>query len=89
MPDVGTGAIGRMISGTICRFRCTMAASPARIFAERLDSDIAARFARHTSRLDRLAHYLGLALGGRPGAGLASQLLRARDPLPRACPGWL
>ena len=47
MPDVGTAAIGRMISGTICRFRCTMAASPARIFAERLDSDIAARFARH------------------------------------------
>jgi transposase len=67
------------------RFRCTMAACPARIFAERLDLGIAAPFARRTSRLDRLAHHLGLALGGRPGAGLATRLLVpvSRDTLLR------
>jgi transposase len=67
------------------RFRCTMAACPARIFAERLGPAIAAPFARRTSRLDRLAHHLGLALGGRPGAGLATRLLLpvSRDTLLR------
>jgi transposase len=67
------------------RFRCTMAACPARIFAERLDPGVAAPFARRTSRLDRLAHHLGLALGGRPGAGLAIRLLVpvSRDTLLR------
>ncbi len=67
------------------RFRCTMAACPARIFAERLDSGIAAPFARRTSRLDGLTHHLGLALGGRPGAGLATRLLLpvSRDTLLR------
>jgi transposase len=67
------------------RFRCTMAGCPARIFAERLDPGIAARFARRTSRLNRLAHHLGLVLGGRPGAGLATRLLLpvSRDTLLR------
>ena len=67
------------------RFRCTMAACPARIFAERLDPGIAAPFARRTSRLDGLAHHLGLALGGCPGAGLATRLLLpvSRDTLLR------
>jgi transposase len=67
------------------RFRCTMAACPARIFAERLGPAIAAPLARRTARLDRLAHHLGLALGGRPGAGLAARLLlpMSRDTLLR------
>jgi transposase len=73
------------ISLMVRRFRCTMAACPARIFAERLGAAVAAPFARRTSRLDRLAHQLGLALGGRPGAGLASRLLLpvSRDTLLR------
>jgi transposase len=67
------------------RFRCTVAACPARIFAERLDLGIAAPYARRTSRLDGLTHHLGLALGGRPGAGLATRLLLpvSRDTLLR------
>jgi transposase len=73
------------IGVVVRRFRCTMAACPARIFAERLDPGVAAPFARCTSRFDRLAHHLGLALGGRPGAGLASRLLLpvSRDTLLR------
>jgi hypothetical protein len=52
-----------------------MATCRARIFAERLDDRIAARFARRTTRFDRLTHHLGLALGRRPGAELAARLL--------------
>ena len=66
-------------------FRCMMATCRARIFAERLDDRIAARFARCTTRFDRLTHHLGLALGGRPGAELAARLLLpvSRDTLLR------
>ncbi len=73
------------ISLMVRRFRCTMAACPARIFAERFGAAVAAPFARRTSRFDCLAHQLGLALGGRPGAGLASRLLLpvSRDTLLR------
>jgi transposase len=73
------------IGVAIRRLRCARAGCPARIFAERLDPGIAARFARRTSRLDRLAHHLGLVLGGRPGAGLATRLLLpvSRDTLLR------
>ena len=59
---------------------------PARAdLAERLGDGIAAPFARRTARLERLAHHLALALGGRPGAGLAARLLlpMGRDTLLR------
>jgi hypothetical protein len=67
------------------RSRCTMATCPAEIFAERLGDGIAAPFARRTARLERLAHHLALALGGRPGARLATRLLlpTSRDTLLR------
>ena len=67
------------------RFRCMVATCRARIFAERLDDRIATRFARRSTRLDRLTHHLGLALGGRPGAELAARLLLpvSRDTLLR------
>jgi transposase len=67
------------------RFRCTVPACPARIFAERLGDRIAAPFARRTSRLELVVHHLGLALGGRLGAGLAARLLlpMSRDTLLR------
>lgn len=73
------------IGVTVRRFRCTVAACPARIFAERLGDGVAAPFARRTARLERLAHHLALALGGRPGAGLAARLLlpMGRDTLLR------
>ena len=73
------------ISVTVRRFRCAVAACPTRLFAERLGGGIAAPFARRTARLERLAHHLALALGGRPGAGLATRLLlpMSRDTLLR------
>ena len=73
------------ISVIVRRFRCTMATCPAEIFAERLGDGIAAPFARRTARLEQLAHHLALALGGRPGARLATRLLlpTSRDTLLR------
>jgi hypothetical protein len=45
------------------------------IFAERFGDDIVAPYARRTARLQSIIHHLGLALGGRPGQGLARRLL--------------
>jgi transposase len=45
------------------------------IFAERFGDDIVAPYARRTARLQTIVHHLGLALGGRPGQGLARRLL--------------
>jgi hypothetical protein len=44
------------------------------IFAERFADDIVAPYARRTARLQTIVHHLGLALGGRPGQGLARRL---------------
>jgi transposase len=57
------------------RFRCLGPACPTKIFAERLAGDIALPFSRRTTRLERIVHYLGLSLGGRPAAGLAERLM--------------
>jgi transposase len=56
------------------RFRCPRHDCPRRIFAERLDSRIAAPFGRRTARMEYIVHHLGLALGGRPAHGLARRL---------------
>jgi transposase len=45
------------------------------IFAERFGEDIVAPYARRTARPQTIVHHLGLALGGRPGQGLARRLL--------------
>ncbi len=55
------------------RLRCEASACPRRIFTERLEP--AAPWARRTAHLDAVAHQLGLALGGRPGAGFAGWLM--------------
>lgn len=55
------------------RFRCANSLCPQYIFCERLPS-IVARYARRTSRLNSALVLIGFALGGRPGARLASQL---------------
>jgi transposase len=57
------------------RFRCSSSDCHRRIFAERLDNEITRPFARRTSRLQRIVHHLGIALGGRPGQSLARRLL--------------
>ena len=65
------------------RFRCDQKRCTRRIFAERTAA--LAPWSRRTARLDALAHHLGLALGGRPGASLARRLVLpvSRDTLLR------
>jgi transposase len=67
------------------RFRCSSAACPRRIFGEQLADTVALRAARRTSRLERIVHHLGIALGGRPAANLARRLMLpvSRDTLLR------
>lgn len=70
-------AHGRLvrIALTVRRFRCGNACCPRVIFAERFGEDVVAPDARRTARLQTIVHHLGLALGGRPGQGLARRLL--------------
>ena len=67
------------------RFRCDAVLCGRQIFAERFSADVLPAFARRTTRLERIVHQLGLALGGRPAANLASRLLLpvSRDTLLR------
>ncbi len=67
------------------RFRCDAATCERKIFAERFPDGFLPAFARRTSRLEQIVHHLGLALGGRPGAGLAQRLMLpvSRDTLLR------
>jgi transposase len=64
-----------LVTLTVRRFRCTNGHCARRIFAERFGDDIVAPYARRTARLQSIIHHLGLALGGRPGQGLARRLL--------------
>jgi transposase len=66
------------------RFRCATASCPRRIFTERLP-EVAQPWARRTARLGGIQRHVGLALGGRPGARLASRLAipASRDTLLR------
>jgi transposase len=57
------------------RFRCGGEHCPKTTFAERLGDGIAQPWARRSSRLESIIHYVGLALGGRPGQSLARRLL--------------
>jgi transposase len=57
------------------RFRCGNRVCSRRIFSEPLPDSVAPRMARRTSRLERIVHYLGVALGGRPAASLARRLM--------------
>jgi transposase len=80
------------------RFRCVQQACATAIFAERFAGGVAPPFSRRTSRLERIVHYLGLSLGGRPAAELAERLMlpvsndtllrvvRRREVVPEATP---
>jgi len=57
------------------RFRCMATDCPRRTFTERLPPETAGRSGRRTPRLDGLVRDLGIALGGRPGSGLARRLM--------------
>lgn len=67
------------------RFRCC-GDCRRRIFVERFAEDVVQPFARRTSRLQDIVHHIGVALGGRPGQGLARRLLFpvSKDTLLRA-----
>jgi transposase len=55
------------------RFRCPNDDCPRRTFGEVL-ADVARPYARHTDRLRAFHHAVALALGGTPGARLASRI---------------
>jgi transposase len=57
------------------RFFCRTVSCARKIFAEGFSAGVLAPRARRTGRLDVIVHALGLALGGRPGAVMASRLL--------------
>jgi transposase len=57
------------------RFWCDATACRRKIFAERFPDGALSAFARRTARLEQILHHVGLALGGRPGAGLAQRLM--------------
>ena len=57
------------------RFRCVALSCPRKVFAERFDTRVLAERARRTVRLEEIVHHLGLAMGGRPGAGFARRLM--------------
>lgn len=81
----------------IRRFRCMRATCPRALFAERL-GDLAAPYARRTTRLSRTLTRVGMALGGEAGARLLPvlgasassatllRLVRRARPVPRATP---
>ena len=60
---------------TARRFVCEATFFQQRIFAERFEGDVVAECCRRTARLECIVHHLGLALGGRPAAGLATRLM--------------
>lgn len=57
------------------RFWCDGVLCGRRIFCERFDDSVLARYSRRTSRLETIVHHLGLALGGRPAASFADRLM--------------
>jgi hypothetical protein len=73
-------AIGRKPASRLPRItsavgRCLAAGCPQQTFAEPLPTEVARRFGRRTARLDGLVGHLGVALSGRPAAGVAQRLM--------------
>lgn len=68
------------------RFRCHGEGCSRKIFAERFDEGVAQPWARRSTRLQEIVHYVALMLGGRPGQNLTQRLLLpvSNDTLLRA-----
>ena len=83
--DLTLGGKRVEITVVVRRFRCDAVQCGRQIFAERFSPSVLPSFARRTGRLETLVHHLGLALGGRPAASLASRLCMpvSRDTLLR------
>lgn len=75
-----------VITVSVRRFRCVGPECRTKVFAERLEPDLAAAYARRTGRLETIVHHLGLALGGRPAESFARRLMvpASRDTMLRA-----
>ena len=74
-----------VITISVRRFRCVGPECRTKVFAERLEPDLAAAYARRTGRLETLVHHRGLALGGRPAESFARRLMvpASRDTMLR------
>ncbi|MGE7157376.1 ISL3-like element ISMex26 family transposase [Methylorubrum rhodesianum] len=74
-----------VITISVRRFRCVGTECRTKVFAERLEPDLAAAYARRTGRLETIVHHLGLALGGRPAESFARRLMvpASRDTMLR------
>lgn len=74
-----------VITVSVRRFRCIEPKCRTKVFAERLEPDLATAYARRTGRLETLVHHLGLALGGRPAESFARRLMvpASRDTMLR------
>jgi len=85
LQDLPAHGRGVQLRVQVRRFRCGNAACKRRIFGELLGPGVAQKAARRTARLDGIVHHLGVALGGRPAARLARQVMLpvSRDTLLR------
>ncbi len=74
-----------VITISVRRFRCVDSECRTKVFAERLEPDLAVAYARRTRRLDTIVHHLGLALSGRPAESFARRLMvpASRDTMLR------
>ena len=74
-----------VITVSVRRFRCVGPECPTKVFAERLEPNLAAAYVWRTGRLDTIVHQLGLALGGRPAESFGRLLMvpASRDTMLR------
>ena len=72
LPCAGRSVRLRLV---VRRFRCGVPGCQRQVFAERFGNAVLPERARRTGRLEEVVHHLGLALGGRPGAGFAQRLM--------------
>lgn len=88
--DLSLGGRRVELRVVVGRFWYDAASCRRKIFAERFSDDVLPAFARRTSRLEQIAHHLGLALGGRPSGGVAQRLMLpvSRDTLLRVIRRW-
>ncbi|OAH21897.1 hypothetical protein AX289_25585 [Methylorubrum populi] len=82
LPVAGRRVVIRV---SVRRFRCVGPECRTKIFAERLEPDLATAYARRTGQLDTIVHHLGLALDGRPAESFARRLMvsASRDTMLR------
>jgi hypothetical protein len=71
LSDLAVAGRQGVITLSVRRFWCVGDGGRTKIFAERLEPDLAAASAGRAGRLDCIVHCLGLAISGRLAAGFA------------------